>query len=280
VTLRRASPAALKAAGRAELRGLAAALRKAKPGESVHGARRQIKRLRSLARLLRPAMGEEAFQDLNGALKRAADALAGQRRAEALAGVAARLGRKSPAAAQYWRNVAEMHRAAHAGDSPPHGALLPAREAIAEADQRLAAVRLGRSDAALVARAFARTYGRARKRLRRGFASGDVEALHSARKFVIHHLHHLDLLSGVLPPQAKRLAALERLREALGDLNDLDELERLAKAGPASPGPEAALVMDRARAKHAARARKAARPLFRRKTKAYVKQLIAGRSEA
>ena len=89
------SAAGLRAVTRVELRRLTAALKRAKPGQSVHGARRQIKRLRSLLRLLREAMGEEAFSAINGVLRNAASALAGLRRAERAAG---RLFRDKPSA--------------------------------------------------------------------------------------------------------------------------------------------------------------------------------------
>lgn len=72
-----ASPAALQAAGCEEVAALAALLAAAEPGASVHGARRRIKRLRSLSRLLRDDLGEAAYRRLNDALRQAADVLAG-----------------------------------------------------------------------------------------------------------------------------------------------------------------------------------------------------------
>ena len=80
------SAAGLRAVTRVELRRLTAALKRAKPDQNVHGARRQIKRVRSLFRLLREALGEEAFIAINGALRNAASALAGLRRPEKAAG--------------------------------------------------------------------------------------------------------------------------------------------------------------------------------------------------
>ena len=73
--------AALKIMAEAELTGLEEALEHARPGESVHGARRRIKALRSLLRLMKPALVEAAYESVNDGLRDAADALAGQRRA-------------------------------------------------------------------------------------------------------------------------------------------------------------------------------------------------------
>ena len=264
------SPAGLSAMGRAELRGLAAALKAAKPGESVHGARRRIKRVRSLLRLLREPLGEERFAAANASLRTAADALAGQRRAEALVGAAGRLGggHKGRAA---WQSLAQ----AHAAESEAGIGLAPARAAIAEALKVLAAGPLPRRATPAVAAAFLMTYRKARKRLRQGFESGDAEALHTARKHVIHHLHHIDLLRDHLRRTDPRLAALERLRGALGDLNDLDELGQLATASD-GPLPEtAAHSMAKRRAQLLARAEASARQLFRLKPEAFRKRIGA-----
>jgi CHAD domain-containing protein len=255
------SPAALKAEARSQLRSLAVALGKTRPGHSVHGARRQIKRLRSLLRLLRDSMGEDAFAAANGALRAAADALAGQRRAEALVVAAGRLGGSTRRARAPWQTLAEAHREAHAGETAADGGLEAARRAIAEAARTVRGCKLKRGSAPAIGKAFLATYRRARKWLERGFASGQAEDIHTARKHVIHHLHHLGLLSAHLSDPARRLSALEKLREALGDLNDLDELNQLASAG--SPPPEPAVkAMEKRRAVLIQRAEKVAREQF------------------
>ena len=50
----------------------------------VHKARRRLKALRSFFRMLRPAIGEEAFAEANAALRAAGHALAGARKAGAM----------------------------------------------------------------------------------------------------------------------------------------------------------------------------------------------------
>ena len=268
------SSAALKQVARAELRSLAAALRRAGPGESVHGARRQIKRLRSLLRLLRAPLGEEAYARGNAALRDAANSLAGQRRAEALVLAAGRLtgGRE---ARLFWLHVAEVNREAHAASEqaagPGHG---PALQSVAKAAKALAQLRIAEGGgAAALDAAFLSHYRKARKRLRQGVRSEDAEALHEARKFVIHHLHHLDLLRGLVIGTGKRITALEKLREALGDLNDLDELRALASALEKDPPAPAARAMAKRRSRLLARTKRFADRLFRRKAKAFRKRI-------
>jgi CHAD domain-containing protein len=267
------SPSALKAAARADLRSLAAALRKTKSGESVHGARRQIKRLRSLMRLLRTPIGEEAFRAVNDALRNAADALAGRRRAEALVAAAGRLG--GGRAHVHWRQIAEAHRDAHGTGPSAESGPEAAGEAIKAAALIVGGLRLKPGAAPDIGEAFLATYRRARKWLDHGFSSGNAEDLHTARKHVIHHLHHLDLLRAHLVHPARRIAALEKLREALGDLNDLDELCQLAAGGKASLPETATRAMTKRRALLIKRAEKAAGRLFRHKPKAFQKRIGA-----
>lgn len=261
-----AGTAALAAAGGRELASLADVLGTARPGDSVHGARRRIKQLRSLLRLLRPCLDEPAFAGIDGALRQAADALAGHRRAEALVAAAGKLeaGRTEPG---FWRGIAEAHQAAHAAEGDATGALEDARAAIGAAARQLSAADLRPGGDAEIAAAFLAAYAKARRRLRAALKSGDATELHEARKMVIHHLHQLRLLH---PHCEGRLARLERLREVLGDLNDLDELEQLA-AGAASS-------MDRRRMRKAqgrllGQAGQATERLFRRKPKRFARRL-------
>jgi hypothetical protein len=264
-----ASPAALQAAGCEEVAALAALLAEAEPGASVHGARRRIKRLRSLSRLLRDDLGEAAYRRLNDALRQAADALAGQRRAEAL-GLAAKRLETARTATAFWRPLAEAHQLAHEQQGDPASTRAAARAAIAEAAAILAQAPLAAAGEDAAARAMRKTYGKARKRLRKALASGDAGELHEARKFVIHHLHHLSFLGG----GKKRLTQLENLRQLLGDLNDLDELEQLAAQSKATLPDKAAARLGKMRTQLLAACADAARRLFRESPKAFGRRLI------
>lgn len=263
-----ASSATLHAAGAEEFAALAATLAEATPDSSVHGARRRIKRLRSLSRLMRGPLGEEACATLNAALRQAADALAGQRRAEALALAAKRLD-SSRTASGFWGPLAEAHRLDHGEAGQPAGNLAQARAAVAEASAVFLQAPLATADEDAAARALLKTYAKARKRLRKALASGDAKELHEARKFVIHHLHHLSFLGG----GKKRLAQLEDLRQLLGDLNDLDELEQLAAQRRAALPDKAAARLGKMRRKLLEACGTASRSLFRQSPKAFARQL-------
>ena len=253
---------ALKIMAEAELASLGETLEHARPGESVHGARRKIKSLRSLLRLMKPAMGEAGFRAVNDGLRDAADALAGQRRAEALVVTAGKFLAREGEASGYWHDLAEAHRAAgHAAVSSDAG-VHAARAALARAATAMAGAELCDAGADVLSLSLTRNYAKARRLLRQGFASGDAEELHEARKFVIHHLHDLSLLAHHLAPVHKRIAALERLRAFLGDLNDLDELTQIAGAHGETESPEAARRMNKARTRLLIKAETAANRLF------------------
>lgn len=263
-----ASLGAIQAAGREEFAALADLLQETAPGASVHGARRRIKRLRSLTRLLRRELGETSYEQINSALRRAADALAGQRRAEALAAVAKRLER-SDKTRHFWRPLTETHRLHHEASVAPAEARAAASAAVAEA----AAIFLqapGTAEASgAAAAAMVKTYAKARKRLRQGLASGSPGELHDARKYVIHHLHHLSLLGG---SSGKRLTGLEKLRQLLGDLNDLDELAQLAAQQPGPTPEEAAARLEKERKRLLKDCAQFYRRLFRHSPEAFGRQ--------
>lgn len=263
-----ASPDALLTAGRREVASLAEQLAQSEPGHSVHGARRRIKQLRSLLRLLRTPMGVASYQEANAALREAADALAGHRRAEALACAAGKLYPAGGAGGNFWFDVAESHRVAHAADDSPVQAMGMARGAITRASDVLQAAQVDGADGDALMAAYLAAYGKARRLLREGLKSGDPRTLHEARKFVIHHLHHTRLLR---PESESRMADLEQLRELLGDLNDLDELQQLA-VQPTIAAKETRRI-ERARTRLLRRTRKAADKLFRHKRKQLAKRL-------
>jgi hypothetical protein len=260
-------PAVLRKAGQREAAALAALLAATAPGQSVHGARRRIKQLRSLLRLLRPNLDAAAYNAVNDALREAAAALAGHRRAEALVVAAGKLESLSDRGS-FWRDQAEAYRAAHAAEGDPERALEAARQATGRATEILASTASRPKGENAVGAAFLKAYGRARKLLRKGLKSGEPQVLHDARKFVIHHLHQSRLLQF---GGERRLAGLEKLRETLGDLNDLEELQHLA--GHHDIAARDVRRLRKARSRLLDKAAKAAARLFHHTPERYGKRL-------
>ena len=266
----------VKAAVMEQIDVLAGELRGVGVEESVHNARRRIKRLRSLSRLVRESIGDRAFAAVNDPLREAAAALAGRRRAEALVHAASLLNGKGKTGTIAWTSLAEAHRADQMTDESRAGR---PEEALALIEKAKAAARkwnVSGAEEDAVIEALTAGYARARRALKRAFASDGAEDLHEARKQVIHHLHHLAFLAPHLrrlPP--KRLDALERLREALGDLNDLVELEALAHSSSAELDSTARRPVKRRHKTLLKRAKQESAPLFRLTRKAYAKRIGA-----
>ncbi len=270
------SPASLKTEAKSQLKALARELGgeplEALAPASVHGTRRRIKRLRSLLRLLREALGKSAFEKANAQLRTAADSLAHQRRSDALLAASRRLGtRKQPHALQA---VAEAHKQEHEADNTAPGGLKAARKAVAEATGAVSASRVKLRSSQAVAQSFVGYYRKARKGLGKALETRGPEELHEARKKVIDHLHHLELLKPHLSGlDDKRLKRLNELREALGDLNDLDELQQLAVARDVKLEGKDAKALEKRRKRLLDKAEKHFRLLFSDKPKAFARRI-------
>ncbi|MGH6907471.1 MAG: CHAD domain-containing protein [Aestuariivirga sp.] len=209
-------------------------------GESggVHNARKRLKFMRSLLRFIRHSLGREDFEIADSRLRTAADLLAGARRAEALQEAVAKLQKGQEPARPELAELAAI-AAVTQGEHTVPAAL---RDAATEALQSVEAVRgevarwqLAQRGTGLFLKGLRDVYGQARRKLLEGLSSGEITALHEARKSVIHHLHQLEMLKPLWPRMIRAwMADLLKLRETLGDLNDLDELEALAGQQAAS----------------------------------------------
>ena len=229
---------AFRAVARATLAGLARDLASAGEGGGVHGARRRLKFMRSLLRLVRPSLGKAEFGRADRLLGEAADALAGARRAEALQEAVVKLGQAHPAAkpalAELAALMAGLHREHATAEALGQSAALALRNCRVLRGE-VSRWRLARRDTALFLDGLKDCYRKARRRLRRGLAAKDVAILHQARKQIIHHLHQLDMLRALWPEMIRVWTAeLTDLRGALGDLNDLDEITGLIEKNAAA----------------------------------------------
>lgn len=271
---------ALRRLARAQLAQLARELAAAEKGGTAHPSRKRLKFLRSLLRLIGPAVSEDAFQLANGHLRAAAMRLAVKRQGEAMVEAVAKLRNHTEgddaliveleAAALAHKNAAEQEHA----------------ESLAAARKEIEAVRalvggwmLPKRDRRFFIDGLRRCYARARKLLLSSLEAGDTQTLHEARKSVIHHLHHLEIIEPAWPRMMKVWCdELGRLREALGDLNDLAELEAQLADPETAFGKmtaiEAALALIAARRlRLTERIRKRAEPLFAERPRAMARRL-------
>ncbi len=192
---------------------------------AVHGARRAIKRLRALLRLL----ADDTVR-LDRTLRDLARRLSPARDQHVAARTAARLATRIRDA----RVAALLRDIARDQD-----AVAAAREARSHAVPRLAALGIGMAalsttaSPADLAGTLARRLKRARARLARAMADGEAEALHDARTLIVRlqlQLVALRRMGGL--PAGRRAKRLDRLRDILGDHHDLHVLGDLIERSP------------------------------------------------
>lgn len=230
---------ALKALARNQLSQTVKRIAEARAGAKVHGARRGLKFARSLLRLVHHAIGEEAFSETDRLLRDAARLLAKARHAEALLETVAKLEPGDAASAlRDWAAARQPGTNADPGGVDP---TLEAERLVLAARKQAGKWSLAKHDLTPLVAGLRASYGKARRTLRKGLDASSAEVLHQARKSVIHHLHHLEILADIWPPLFRSWTAeLDVLRLALGDLNDLDELERTLADDDRQPKPDAA----------------------------------------
>lgn len=199
---------------RSEIDKALAALRGTPQAEAVHRARRHIKKARALSRLLPGKPGDRTLRDAGRALSTTRDAAVRRQVIDAL------LADKPPAAAA--RALRRLRRALPddpASTQPPRQPLQAARRALRDA--RRAGAHVPGIDDAVLCEAFAETYRRGRRALRRAAARPDGERLHTLRKAVKHHLYQLRVLTVLWPGPLTALASeIDHAAELLGAHHD------------------------------------------------------------
>lgn len=215
----------------------------ADPVEAVHESRKDLKKLRAALKLVRPELGEEAYDRENaryrGAGRELSDARDAQVRAETVDALAERFADDPPPGG--WWTV----RALIVGDREVQEAELAAvRERVAaEIDRGDAAVDSWRLDDAgfgLLRRGLKRAYARGRKRYRQAREDPGDEALHEFRKRSKDLWYHLRLIREAWPEVLQSAAdEAHELSDRLGDDHDLVVLtEYLTNDGPALTGAQ------------------------------------------
>ncbi|HEX2129285.1 MAG TPA: CHAD domain-containing protein [Solirubrobacterales bacterium] len=201
--------------------------------EAVHDARKDLKKLRAVLRLVRPVADEDLLRRENERYRDAARLLSGTRdaqvRAETIAALAARFPNDPPP--HGWSGVRE---ALALNDEIAGLGELRERAAAQIEGGREALTTLGLpgSDAELLGRGLQRTYSRGRRRLRAAAAEPTDERLHDLRKRAKDLWYHLRLLAPACQPALDPLTArADRLGELLGDDHDLAVLSAWLEDG-------------------------------------------------
>jgi len=229
------------------------------PVTAVHEARKHLKKTRALLRLMRPALGKQAYRAENGALREAGLALSGTRDADVLVATAGALAEH--AAGRLPADVFEALGAALAAEAADgrdggHGEaadLGPVIDQLRAAELRVERWPLEGADWGTVLDGVTRAYVRGREAFAAARAATEPELLHAWRKRAKDLWYQQRLLTPAWPALLEAQAEeAHALTELLGDDHDLAVLTaRLADdARPLAPAVDARRAELRALAAH------------------------------
>jgi CHAD domain-containing protein len=231
-------PAALRAAAVEQLLDAVALLRDQHgedPTAAIHGARKDLKKTRSLLRLAEPALGKTEFRLQNRHLRDVARSISAARDADVLVETVDALSERYAGQLPKESFTALRERLAEeAGRTQSDGAAVAAALAeLEEAAERISQLPVQDADVAALRKGAVRAYARGRDALARAREEPSVENLHDWRKRVKDLWYHQRLLAdcwpGVLEAQAEEA---HRLSDLLGDDHDLAVLiDTLARSG-------------------------------------------------
>lgn len=214
---------------------------------SLHGARKRLKRLRGLLKLVRE--GDAAFCEReNQRFRDIARSLSAVRDADALVETLERFSATADAAAApalaVIRDHLERRRQRIVREHAERDAVPAALAALREAQAALEALRLpsGRAEGArLLARGARAMVSKARKALKTARKGGQAEDFHELRKALKYHWMHLNLLGHMWPGRTKAdRRRADQLAEKLGELNDISAMyDVLAREEAEIGAPEA-----------------------------------------
>jgi CHAD domain-containing protein len=204
--------------------------------ERIHTARKAVKKLRGLIRLVRPVFAK--YDTENTALREAGRRLSGLREAEVARATLASLAEDADLSEAETEDVAEPVQDRHATE---HEALARAveefRATMVALQKRAETWRIRGKEFDALEKGLAGTWKDAGKAMKRALKSGRDKDFHEWRKRAKDHWYQARLLEPIWPEvMAPHVAAADRLGEALGEYNDLSVLIRdLAKGDGGDP---------------------------------------------
>lgn len=189
----------------------------------VHEARKAIKKMRALLRLVRP--GIKGFKPLNRELRDIGRSLSALRDADV---TAALLDDLLGEAGLPQDHAAALRDALSEGSAPADAAatIAAAQVALGRIADRMAALKLKRGGFAAISGGLSRSWSEARDAMDVAQREPDAVHLHDWRKRVKDHWYHARMLRPIWPDaMAVHVEAANRLAETLGQHQDLSVLE-------------------------------------------------------
>jgi CHAD domain-containing protein len=250
----------------------------------IHGARKDLKKLRALVRLLRRELGAGLYRAENRRYRDAGRQLSATRDAEVKLRTLEALRERFPErlaaeAVGEWRRELEAERERAVADARRGASIAIARNAVEAGRARIAAWPLRSDSWRLVGPGVSRSYRRGRRAMRRAAADPSGENLHEWRKRAKDLWYHLRILEAALPPPlAGSVERADRLAETLGDHHDLTVLgeDLLDRELPASGRLALVEAIEQRRGELAAAALEQGDALYANRPKAFSRKLRMG----
>jgi len=196
------------------------------PEEAVHEARKDVKKLRALLRLVRSSTSAKVRTRENEALRDVGRSLSGKRDADVMLATLAGLEDLPPDVAARLRAQLEEHRSAMP-IAPTDAAALE----LTRIRERVRTWTPPGDDFVVLRAGLERGYWRGQRALRAARRDPGAENLHEWRKRVKDHWYNLTVLRDVWPPVMDSLAkAAHALSERLGEDHDLEVLLDFVRA--------------------------------------------------
>jgi CHAD domain-containing protein len=199
------------------------------PEEAVHEARKDMKKLRALLRLVRGEIGDENYRRQNAHFRGAARELAGVRDADVMIATLDELEERYPKdlpadAAGGLRQALEAHKAVAATDARERAATIVVA-ILREARARVAEWPLERDGFEALEDGLRRIYRQGRRDWRAAQSEPTAEHVHEWRKRVKDLWYQYAILEQAWPPVMQALAdEAHELSDRLGDDHDLTVL--------------------------------------------------------
>ena len=239
--------------------------------ESVHEARKDLKKLRALLRMMRGELGEETFRRENACLRDAGRELASVRDNDVMLDTLKALDLPAGMESEL-RKAIQAHRARDGRDersTAARGAVAMLREARGRVD----GWPLERDSFDALREGLERTYRHGRRDLRAVRTDPTVEALHEWRKRVKELWYHHTLLRALWPPVMQALGdEAHELANRLGDDHDLAMLADWVRHHSEAE-PEFFEAVDRRRSELQSEAISLGERLYADKPSAYARRL-------
>jgi CHAD domain-containing protein len=206
--------------------------------DAVHRVRKRCKKIRAVARLVRPVFGSHyAFE--NAFFRDAADELAGLRDAQILlktydtvTGAGGKEIDRRHFAPLRWKLVQHCKKVAQ-DTAAQDERLRKVRSRFREARERIAGWKLKADGFDAVEEGLLETYARGRKAMQLAYQKLDETTFHEWRKRVMYHRYHVRLLRNLWQPLLQPLRhELEALSDLLGDDHDLAVLRAALSGKP------------------------------------------------